>query len=409
MRELTLGQGSIRHAMAQSLDSEAVFRRRAVEAGLPEAALDHLVASGLSTYAKLAYAVTTPGTAPTEDGLRSLLDRAHPDRVAVGTLSSLRRLMFEGQTMVVAQIRKTVEGGEAAKTTELAPAEREHRIHQSYEYVHKMAVQDTIIYLEPYRFTTRMAEVQRDRPPKELVIDQQQLTIRDTECKDRCTITDLFTLSQAFTRRALACDLMGICAFKDMEGWHRFLLEQCQQPAPPHFEAPSMMQVLHTDRAAWVRFAETLTTLKASPDGSLPLDRALRDIRNDHTITFYLLPMPTGHHPKTSVERSDEPGAPKKKRKRAADRKDTPRAPHAPQPASKGSGKGKGKTPSRMPPEFQNKQLHHNLPGGGRICWNFNLKKGCQFAKTNETCARGAHQCLKCLGAHALHECPQPE
>ena len=70
----------------------------------------------------------------------------HPDRVAVGTLSSLRRLMFEGQTMVVAQIRKTVEGGEAAKTTELAPAEREHRIHQSYEYVHKMAAQDTIIY-----------------------------------------------------------------------------------------------------------------------------------------------------------------------------------------------------------------------------------------------------------------------
>ena len=59
-----------------------------------------------------------------------------------------------------------------------------------------------------------------------------------------------------------------------------------------------------------------------------------------------------------------------------------------------------------MPSEFQGKQLHHNLPGGGRLCWNYNLKKGCTFAKPGDKCARGQHQCLKCLGNHALHECP---
>lgn len=414
--------------MSQSLDSEAVFKRKATEAGLPAADFDRLIAAGVATYAKLAYSVTTPGTTPSEEGLRSLLDRTHPERVSVGTLSSLRRLMFEGQTMVVAQIRKAVEGGEAAKAVELAPAERDHRIraqrtrlagleltrhlecsHQSYDYVHKMAVQDSVIYLEPHRFTTRMAEVQRDKPPKELVIDQQQLTIRDSERKDRCTITDLFTLSQAFTRRALACDLMGICTFKHMEGWHRFLLEQCQHPAPPHFETPSMTQILRTDRAAWVKFAETLTTLKAQPDGSLPLDLALQDIRKDHTITFYLLPLPAGGHHRAPADRPVEPSASKRKRKRAHDRAEPAhRTPPTP-PASKGGGKGKTKAPSRMPPEFQGKQLHHNIPGGGRLCWNFNLKKGCQFAKVGEACARGTHQCLKCLGTHALHECPQAE
>ena len=150
-------------AMAQTLDSEAVFTGKAGEAGLPQAALDHLLTNGVNTYSKLAYAVTTPGTTPTEEGLRVLINRAHPDQVAVGTVSALRRLTFEGQTMVIAQIRKTVEGGESAKPAELAPAERDHRIraqrnrlvglevvgqlecsHQSYEYVHRMMAQDVM-------------------------------------------------------------------------------------------------------------------------------------------------------------------------------------------------------------------------------------------------------------------------
>ena len=57
-----------------------------------------------------------------------------------------------------------------AQRTRLAGLELTRHLecsHQSYDYVHKMAVQDRIIYLEPHRFTTRMAEVQRDKPPKE--------------------------------------------------------------------------------------------------------------------------------------------------------------------------------------------------------------------------------------------------
>ena len=410
--------------MAQTLDSEAVFKRKAGEAGLPQAALDHLLINGVNTYSKLAYAVTTPGTTPTEEGLRVLINRAHPDQVPVGTVSALRRLTFEGQTMVIAQIRKTVEGGEGAKPAELAPAERDHRIraqrtrlvglevagqlecsHQSYEYVHRMMVQDVITYLEPHRFTTRMSEVQRDKPSKEVVIDQQHLTIREADRKDKCLITDLFTLSQAFTRRALACDLMGLCTYKHMEAWHRFLLDQCQLPAPPHFETPSLQQVLRTDRAAWVRFAELLPSIKPNPDGSLPLDAALQDIRKDHAITFYLLPLPSGSTARPATPRDPpEPRTPSKRKRRQQSNTPPPSKGHG------GKGGSKGKTPTRMPAEFQGKSLHHNAPdGGGRLCWNYNLKRGCTFAKPGERCARGLHKCLKCLGPHALHECPSSE
>ena len=37
--------------MAQTLDSEAVFKRKAGEAGLPQAALDHLLTNGVNTIA----------------------------------------------------------------------------------------------------------------------------------------------------------------------------------------------------------------------------------------------------------------------------------------------------------------------------------------------------------------------
>ena len=411
--------------MAQPLDSTAVFQQRALAAGLDQDAIQALGTHGVDTYSKLAYAVTTPGTTPSEEGLRLLLNRAHPEAVTVGALSSIRRLMFEGQTMVIAQIKRSVEGTESAKTAELAPAERESRIqaqklrlvglelsghlecsHQSYDYVHRMLVLDAVSYLEPHRFTTRMSEVQHDRPPKELVIDHQQLTIRDSERKDRCTIQDLFSLSQALTRRALACDLMGACTFRHMDGWHRFLLEQCQLPAPPHFEAPSMAQILRADRAAWVKLAETLPSLKPAADGSLPLDAALQALRRDHTITFYLLPLPAhGGARRASLPSRDDDTFNKRKRKKQPRTPPPPRSQPA-APPSKGAGKSAGKTPSRMPSEFQGKQLHHNLPGGGRLCWNYNLKKGCTFAKPGDKCARGQHQCLKCLGNHALHECP---
>ena len=56
--------------MSQSLDSEAVFKRTASEAGLPAVDFDRLIAAGVATYAKLAYSVTTPGTTPSEEGLR---------------------------------------------------------------------------------------------------------------------------------------------------------------------------------------------------------------------------------------------------------------------------------------------------------------------------------------------------
>ena len=59
-----------------------------------------------------------------------------------------------------------------------------------------------------------------------------------------------------------------------------------------------------------------------------------------------------------------------------------------------GKGAGKGLPPS-MPAALKDPHLKHNCSKSKkRLCWNFNLAKGCSFAKCGESCKRGLHQCM---------------
>ena len=172
--------------MATILDSVAAFNARAVEHGLTNEQLQRLQREGISTLAQLAFALTTPGTSPTDEALKGLLSD-DTDTVTVGQLSSIRRLTFDAQTLSAAQVKHILAGSEAAKKAELVPAERTQRIqdqrnrlagmdltgpyecsYASYDYVAKMIEQNAPSYLEQHRFTTRSAEVARENLGKSL-------------------------------------------------------------------------------------------------------------------------------------------------------------------------------------------------------------------------------------------------
>ena len=93
--------------------------------------------------------------------------------------------------------------------------------------------EDSPMYLEPHRFDARAAEVDRERPGKELTLDHNRISVRDQADKYKCAIQDSLALSQALQRRALACGLMGACSCESVHSWHSFLLGQTQQQAPP--------------------------------------------------------------------------------------------------------------------------------------------------------------------------------
>ena len=64
----------------------------------------------------------------------------------------------------------------------------------SYDLVLEMAEKDAIFYLQLRKFGTRGAEVAKDRPAKELVIDAQNLRIADGKHSDKVAISNEFEL-----------------------------------------------------------------------------------------------------------------------------------------------------------------------------------------------------------------------
>ena len=155
--------------MASLLNSQASFEERARDCGLSQAEVDVLVSKGLTSLSTFAFNATTPGTTPGEDALRNLLSSADPASVPLHVVAALRRLMFESQTLAIAQLKSSIElDGE--KKSELAPSERHARIqnqrkklagldltgplenaYSNYTYVSTVVDQDYLSYLEPHR------------------------------------------------------------------------------------------------------------------------------------------------------------------------------------------------------------------------------------------------------------------
>ena len=162
--------------MASLLDSEPAFENRATEHGLPADLIADLVRRGVNTLNKAAYAVGTPGTPLAEEDLRKLANPTTPATVTDGVLASIRRLLFESQTMSLANLRQQVEVGDGDRKKELPLEEIQSRIkaqkarlrgleltgalevsHAAYNLVFKMSQDDTITYLRLERFGTRAA------------------------------------------------------------------------------------------------------------------------------------------------------------------------------------------------------------------------------------------------------------
>ena len=88
--------------------------------------IDALITNKVDSLARLAFAACPPGEAPTNeqiDGLFNGLVTLNP-----GTYASMKRLIFEAQTLLSADLQNKVHRTEDQTKAKLAPAERENRI-----------------------------------------------------------------------------------------------------------------------------------------------------------------------------------------------------------------------------------------------------------------------------------------
>ena len=291
-------------------ESKAVFTERCDLAGLPVATRDVLVGKNLNTLASLAFAAGQPGETPTDAALTSLA-RAGDEEVPIATLASLRRLVFEAQLLMTAQVKQLIEQRSDDQKAELAPAERTERIKRqaerlsgvalrnepecsygSYDLVMRMVQENTISYLSPARFPSRQAELRLDKPKKELDVVNSKMTLKDQVVDLQCQLSTPLCLHHALHRRALPMDLVGICSYHVIMEFHEYLMSHLTVEPPPGYNHVTIHQVLSADRAAWLRLAEKLPKgLRAGSDGKLPLDLELPLLQGDPKVAFHLLPL----------------------------------------------------------------------------------------------------------------------
>ncbi|CAE7377679.1 unnamed protein product, partial [Symbiodinium sp. CCMP2592] len=388
----------------------AVFLERCETAGLPKPIRDILVGKNLSTLAGLAFAAGQPGETPS-DAVLTGLARSGTEEVPIATLASLRRLVFEAQLLMTAQVKMLIEHRADDQKAELAPAERSERIQKqserlagvalrnesecsygSYDLVMKMVQENCVSYLSPARFPSRQAELRLEKPRKELDVVNSKITLKDQAVDLQCQLHTPLCLHHALHRRALAMDLVGVASYSVSMEFHEYLMSHLTMEPPPGYHQVTLHQVLAADRAAWLRLAEKLPKgLRAGPDGKLPLDIELPKLQGDPKVAFHLLPL--GPSASSSGKRSmdgDQGQNNDSKIQRTGD---------------KGKGKGKTKTkafPKSMPVSLKDKWSRTKR--GVPICWAFNTEEGCSSAPAGGRCPRGVHLCAEpnCQKPHSI-------
>ena len=115
--------------MSSALESEAVFRERALAVGLTQPQVDVIIAAGLGTLGRLAFGCGyVPGSAD-DSALRGLMTELYTAPAFVPSLTNgFRRLYFEAYSVACAEVRTRLEPSDSTAVRRLPNAERAARL-----------------------------------------------------------------------------------------------------------------------------------------------------------------------------------------------------------------------------------------------------------------------------------------
>lgn len=399
--------------MSLLLDSEAQFSSRALEVGLTTGVIGDLKAAGVGTLSQLAFVVGQPGQPILAADVDRILHAALCRAPTLAENAAVRRLGFEAQTLVVANLRQIVEQRDDGAPKKIGAAERETRmatiraelgglsISEENEPSHILldkAVQiyetNTVKYLEPSVCTSRSQEVQGGTKSKELSFEGGALIIRDKDDKLIAPTSSELHFLQAMTRRGIAMKFARLMTYEQRNQWVSFLIQSMQREPPPGYNKPSLHQLMLCDRAAFTRLATTMTQVRPLADGSFPLGVQLLALRSDPMIALHLAPLGKQTQPASSTGQ-DNAYAPQRNANRFQ------------QQHNEKKGKGKGKKGKSPPIPMGLRGKWHRAASGEPLCFAYNLG-GCDLAGDGMKCPKGWHLCAepKCLMDHPLPKHP---
>ena len=403
--------------MTSIVDSKAHLLKRCSDVGMSERATTQLVQNNLDTMGKLAFSIGQPGQP---------LDNAEFENYARNTLGALmsqadaavvKRLVFEGHTLVLGQLRELVTDPNAAANRKLPAIEREHRMadlkrrltgvvlerqlepsHELLELMMQQKESNQLNYVQLERCTSREWEITMGKSKKQLSLDSEKLIV-----KERSDIPDQYHSSElqafeALRRRGVAMSFADMISWESHERYLQQLTSHLRLDPPQNYSRPTLQQVLKADRQVFLYLIRVGAQLKRLPDNTLDLDVKLLKALQSYEVGFHLLPLPKpaqGH------------GQPSQGAGNTLHGKGTSWQSFRSQPY-KGKGKsagskGKSKGGKGVLPKFLLGRDNTNMDTHGRrLCFNFQTGK-CSDAPAGGECARGWHLCCRnnCFAPHA--------
>ena len=380
------------------VDSTAAFHARCNEIDDTGQLAMVLSRQGITSFSSMAFAMGTPNQPPTDAVFDAFAVRLFV-APSMGQVGKLRRLLFESQTYVLAQLKLAVTGDQTAGAKKLPLPEKQARLedlkarlngvvlegerepaHSLIDLCQTIYETGNIVWIHPSKCKKRDSEVRASvKDPKQILkVESQMIKLEQevvTEAADHGTELKLMW---CFQRRGLALDMTNVVSWSAHERWIDTLFRAYAADAAQTTRAVSLAQLIKADCEMWTMLARECRSVKPDAHGAKPLDLMMERLQSDPRIVVHLMPQPIGR------SSGSEGGG--RKNEQDSDK---------PDPKKKRPGK-RARTAPNVPEEL--KDAYQQTADGKPICWAFNLSGGCKSKAGGKppSCHRGAHVCAFC-------------
>lgn len=405
--------------MTSIVDSVAHLEKRCADMGMSQRGMQQLTQGNLDTMGKIAFAVGQPGHPLDQGEFLQFAQNTLGAMISQSDTAVLKRLVFEGHTMVLGQLRELVTDPNAAANRKLPAVEREHRMAQlkqrlqgviierqlepSHELLEAMMQQkesNQLCYIQLERMTSREWEITMGKSKKQISLDTEKLVVREkSDIPDQYHSGELQAF-EALRRRGVAMDFADILSWESHERYLQQLTSHLRMDPPQNYTRPTLQQILKADRQVFMYLIRVGVQLKRMPDNTLDMDTKLFQALHSYEVGFHLLPLPK------ATARSEQPQPAHHQGSGAQGSKGNSWQ-HRSSPykgkGNNGGTKGKSKGGKGILPKFLLGRDNTNMDmHGRRLCFNYQVGK-CTEAADGAECTRGWHLCCRkgCFAPHA--------
>ena len=224
-------------------------------------------------------------------------------------LASLRRLLFEAQTLALAQMRMQITEPDSA-SKRVPEAERERRLASLRTSLTGLCIEGPLEpgrklldeachqegtgqlkYLPPDKCISRLREVTHAK--ERFRQEQTRLVIREAQESPNMPASSALQILEALRRRGLAYVFAQAVTWTEYDRCVTKLFAHMSRDPPPGFNRVSVSQIVEADRQVFVRMIEANVKPCKTLSGVMPMDDAFMTALESYEVSFVLMHAPS--------------------------------------------------------------------------------------------------------------------